>query len=279
MITYNEQEFGRAIQAYNGALRGMIAALGADAPKMVKRQAGLLDRTLINITPPTHPAQTKQKIETNISRKFAQVDAPKREFAGARGGKHGSGDVDWYAWTSSALYGIAKESDMRDASVEALKELSFKVKRGGIIDAGQRGKQRVRIWKKIVTKSATVKKLVAYFSSHVGRLKAGWAVSWVHLGRPGRPIPKWVEEKIPTSESGGYGFYVDGLGTPGNPTFAIGNRAKGVAELKKKSGALLDAALAIRIKAMAKDVQFGIHNPGKYAQREADALAKESASL
>lgn len=241
------------------------------APKAcVKRQAGLLVRTLINITPPSNPNKTKERIAEKVGGTF---NTAKREYAAPEGGKQGHGQIRWYAWNSTSLYGVAKDVDFRSKSVDDLEaywNLKKKISsKGGLIIAGKRGNQTIKLRRKILADANRVKELIKRIQTHVGRLKAAWGVSWMQLGRPGGNLPKYVADKIDGARSTRHGWYIDGLGIKDSPTFTIANRAAGVANLQKKSGELLRRALDIRSKAMESDIAFAVRNPTKWKEREA----------
>lgn len=232
-----------------------VGSNGASGRQFVMRQAGLLNRTLITITPPRDRAKTAKQITDNITGKFNAIGNPEREFTIPQDSKHGTGDVHWYNWDQHTLRGVARDADLTKASVEELYNLIHKIRPRGTISAGQRGKQRVIIWQKTTTKAATVKKLIARMLKHIGRLKAGWLVSYDFLSANGAiadrsRVPEWVQRHRTNAR----GYYIDGLGIPNGPTFTIANYAVGV----KKAGQLFHNALEIRVKAMAKDMQLYI---------------------
>jgi hypothetical protein len=229
--------------------------LGLAGPEVVLNQSGLLSRTLIEISPPLRKEQTAKKIDASIDSKIVSVAAPPREFFGTMGGKNGSGDVDWYAWYPTALYGVKREADMLEATPEELFAVLKKVAPDGRIDAGMRGKQHVWIWQKIVARKATVLKIKKMLKDRIGRLKAAWVVCWQDSGSPNGsvgPVPEWVMKHAPGSRNLQTGFTVNGLGIPGFPTFTITNQCAGVSQLIKQH--LMDDALGIRAKAMAADL-------------------------
>ncbi len=253
---------------FNEVLATVADKLGVtsagEGSRFVRKQAGLLTQTLIRITPPTRRAQTAQKIEDRVNAKFASLKSPKREFDDQEsGGKHGSGSIRWYSWNSTGLYGVARAADFRYATPDQLYELMKRTTSRGTIIAGQRGKQKVRIWQKILTKKKTVNDLVRRLLTHIGRLKAGWCVSWQALGAPTGVYspPEWVTRHM----NGARGYSVDGLGIPGRPTFSMANFAAGATH--EGTRRLVQRAILIRSQAMMKDLQLyvrGIKERGKF---------------
>lgn len=251
--------FTTTFAEFNRQMQRKVDILKLNAKDVVVREAGQLALTLMKITPPKDPKRTRDIIETKLSRKFAGAMNPSRTYentessawGGDVGKKRGSGDVFWYVWTPTALYGVSKEAaDYRNANEQGVYRLLFETTAGGKTKVGQRGKQRVYITQKYLVKPSMVKKVIARVKRHVGRLKAGWAVSWQDVGSPTGTVaspPQWVMKHAATARSLGKGQSQPELGLPGGPTFTLINRNAGARTLEW----LIRDAMKIRAKAMA----------------------------
>lgn len=272
MITIDSPKLQADIKAWSDTLRARFELLKQRSRKTVLvRQAGLLCRTLINVSPPVNKKKTADRITDRVNKKFHQM--------GSDGGhmwstpnekKQGKGDVKWYAFSKYAIYGVAKDVDFTDATPEQLYSLYFgrNLTSKGRFKAGMRGKQRVMIWQKITTDRKTVKKLIKRLLNHIGRLKAGWAVSWKDAGSPGSQIPNWIGKHVVPGKARGYSIrHLDG----DSASFTIVNTAKGVSAQAVEEKAR--AALRIRLKAMTEDVRFALKHPDQWSEREAKAEA------
>lgn len=278
MITCDTAKLEADISAFNKKLKERFALLGGRKATIVKRQAGLLCRTLINITPPRDRKKTAEKITSQVNKRFQQMgsDNSGHVFSDPGPIKAGKGSVRWYAFGPKSIYGIAKEVDFRDASPEQLYQLYFKRKLGGDgrFIAGKRGKQLVKIWQIITVKASTVKVLIDRLIGHIGRLAAGWTIGWDECGQPGRALPRWIEKHAGKSK-GARGYAVNGLGIPNSPEFTIANTAEGASPAKMQYQ--LRAALQIRTKAMENDTIRAIQHPDQWNDQEAaaDAAAED----
>ena len=234
-----------------------VDELGMAAPVVVKQQAGLLARTLINLTPPDNKGVLAQRIDSQVKAAFNWLGEEALAKAHAAGSvmapsAPASGAI-WYGFQADKVYGIAADKDMTASSAEDLYKLYFtaNVTKQGRRNVGRRGKQTFYLWSKITTKTATVNKLAARLKSHVGRLKAGWLPGWHGADSPAGtlgPVPDWINRH----RQGARGYFVDGLGTPGCPTFTLVNYARGAGSWKM--GQITYNALALRSKAMAADL-------------------------
>lgn len=228
--------------------------LGMAGPEVVRKQAGLLARTLIELSGPKSVSKAKEKIGAGVQRAFG---SDSRDSGIETGGKHGSGDVHWYSWDEKNLRGIARDVDVRDKTSDDLYDLYNKL-RGmqtsrGMLIAGKRGKQTIKIWQKYVAKKSQLAKLIRRLQGHIGRRQAGWLPAWRITGSPqGSAGP--VGQKVLDHENGARGFYLDGLGIPNGPTFELVNTAVGSSKLN----AIVSSALRIRAKAMADDLRLYI---------------------
>jgi hypothetical protein len=70
-------------------------------------------------------------------------------------------------------------------------------------------------------------------------------------------VPQWIKRHVPRAK----GTSIDGLGIPQFPTFTIVNSAAGIG----KTHGIVQTALNIRAKAMAKDVALYLNGTKKKA--------------
>lgn len=245
-----ESGFTTTLPQFSQALVRKVEMLGKAAPVVLKQEAGALARTLIKLSGPESAARTKESIESRARGVFGQNA---REGFAIRGGKHGVGDVDWYDWKPTTLRGIAREVDMRGKSADDLyaifKDYQTQRTRKGMIQAGQRGRQKILIWKKYVASVSAFKKMVKRVWDHIGRRQAGWLKSWRWAGSPNGTIGP-VPQSVLKHEQGARGHYEDATQDQKNPSFTLVNTAKGASFL----GPIVEIAMRIRAKAIASDL-------------------------
>lgn len=260
MITTDAQEKLSTLQS---AIKLRLDRLGENKGQVVKHEAGLLWRTLINLSFPNNPAKKKRSIEEITLRKFHEISDSESVHSGDPK-KAGSGNVTWTGSHPFALYGIAKDVDFRDASVDQLESLYYG--RGGDRSnrnsgrakfAGAHGKQDVYVWQKISVKKSTLRALIKKWQSHVGRLKSGWVPAWQACGSPGDYVPQWIQI---LSRAGAKGFEDNTLDQH-TPSFTAINAERGARTLKE-SGKLA-AAFRIRAKAVVERLSRILHSKGQ----------------
>ena len=270
MVMVDQGALQQSLQRWNSFIAGKIDFIHQAGPKVVRVEAGRLVQTLIKVTPPTEPAKTRDSIGGKVDATFHVLGTENgrswTEFD--QGGKHGYGDVAWYAFQPNAIFGVAKDVDMTGASAAELYSVyqaNRRQTKEGRIMAGKRGKQTVYIWRKITTLAKEVAVLKARLKKHVGRLKAGWLPTWKDLGRPQGTYapPQWVTQH----EAGALGYSINGLGDPRFPQFTLENHAKGAGS--QKMNALVKTALDIRSKAMVQRMTFLVKHPEKLAEEVA----------
>ena len=165
-------------------LSGAIAAKAKEFhltnEAVLRVEGGRLCEEMIKRAPPKSIQKTKQKITSDVKHKFATLSpkAEEQQFAAGRNKLHSdfSGDVTWYDFTTSGIYGVASPQDFRNANVDGLKAVYYetKVNKLGRRVVGQRGKQTVYLWQQYLTRKATVNALVEKIKKNIGRLKASF---------------------------------------------------------------------------------------------------------
>ena len=248
--------FSHNLAHFNTQMARYVDELGMAAPVVVRQQAGLLARTLIQLTPPKSISVTRGKIQSRVEDTFDVLRESHWHSGEAllEGPKAGQGDVRWCAVTRKGIYGVAKDKDLTRASTNELYEAYFanrRLTKEGRVIAGRRGKQTVYIWQKIATTRSQVDRLASRLKNHVGRLKAGWLPSWKEAGAPGGSMGA-VPEYVMKHAGGARGYFVNGLGVQGCPTFTMANYAMGARE--RTLGKIMRDAMRVRAKAMAADI-------------------------
>jgi hypothetical protein len=171
---------------------------------------------MIRLSFPKSPPKTKARIEKEVRAKFGSLD---RDISEQSHYRHKEGeiatgsDVEWYAWTPSGLYGVARERDFSGATVDELMKLnnSISINSTGREVVGQRGKQTVYLWQKIVTKKATVNALIVRLKKHVGRLKASFLPALRSVQARGYSGGQNISEQVAHNEAGARGSVNDQL--------------------------------------------------------------------
>jgi hypothetical protein len=124
-------------------------------------------------------------------------------------------DVEWYAFTPSGIYGVAREMDYRNANVEGLESIYFGTEMGGNdgdrIVAGQRGKQTIYLWQKFLVKPSTVKALITKLQKRVGSLKASFIPSLRALEAEGFKTAETIPAAALRNEYRAKGRFNNGL--------------------------------------------------------------------
>jgi len=259
MITVDQTQLNRDLARWGAGVARYVDALGVSAGTVVRRQAGLLSRELIDISPKAKAEKIKAKVDQRFHAIANVTDH------GNGGGKESNG-VIWYNFSSHSASGIKAEADKTKASVDELKKIFLNSTKSGKLKVGRRGKQAFYIWQKMTTKKATRDKLAMLIISHIGRLASGWLVSWSGLGSHGKNIPQKVLRH--QSDANSRGFLIDSSSAKDMPSVTIGNNARGVQNLTKRAGALVRLALQRRSFSMKKDLEFALRNRGKWMKRE-----------
>lgn len=253
MITadVNVNEFSRGINR-------LVTRVGLDSKRVVKKEVGELVKTLVKISPPSNLASSKKKPEKSVRLVFR---APPNDAF--RGKKLGRKNYRWLYASPDALVGVDAKDYRLDLDSNTAKRQLYNPPRGKAgIDLGRRGKQKViQINRKIVRRQ-TFNQVIRKVQNNFGRLKAGWMVGvfngQLQLTGGNRP-PAWVTKH----RSGVRGATINGLETPGNPSFTIINNAKGVGSERVRE--ITASALKIRAKAMAANLKRILSGQKEYA--------------
>lgn len=279
------------LTAFNAGLRGLVGVLNLHPKDVVRVESTRLLTMLIRVTPPKDIQKTKKVIANQIGNKFQLAERARsggelsedrgsffgnfiRGNAEARGmssstfgaGKTG---IEWFGVTPQTLYGVTKEADRRNDSVDELQRLSYTLTGKGRRTYGfSKGShnQNIRIISDVLTNPATVTKLIRRLQKHVGRLKAGWTVAFKPLQAMGAKmpsLPKYVKDNM----EGARGGYVNEINTPGFPSFTMINKAKGASS--RSMDFWMNVALQGRAAAMKKNLELmfaGKKSIGDYAK-------------
>lgn len=240
---------------FNYGIRGLIKKVGLNGRTVVSKETGELIKTLVRVSPPKDPAKTREAIQSRANSVFSALRGNESKFE-SESAKEGDSGVKWYAASNKYLFGVARDSDMRNASSETLRRILYRTKTVGektriIVNFKHpRRMQRAAILTKVLTKKSQVVELVALIKKNVGRLKAGWLVAVsngpIKLSGANMP-PGWVTRHA----EGAKGRFIDQLSDASKPTFTIANFAKGIGQPAVNS--LVQIAVNIRAKAMQKN--------------------------
>lgn len=275
MVTIDKQDLDRQLNRWQQAIAFKAGQINQAMPRVLKKECQRLVNELIRYTWPVDPEATKADIWKNVTGSFNSLgEQSEIKFENYEaGGKAGRGDVRWISSTSTALYGVQQDKDMRKAKADALYEVYWASRRvraikqgGSYILKGNRGRQKVKIAAHIAAKASQVKKLAARIKKHVGRLKASWLPSWIALGRPnsGGAPPRLVTQH----EDGARGDFRNELGNKGNPSFTLISYAKGCGSETMRER--LSAALRFRAEKMIARIPYILKHPEKISEEVAD---------
>lgn len=256
---------------FGSFVRQKADMLKLDSARVLRLELQRFVNTLIHITPPEYRSELEDKIRHNVPMAFESL-GDMRDDSGSftETSKSGRGDVVWYRFTPNAIFGFKSDEDMRKATVDELYRMYWEsgLTLKGRQNVGTRGKQKIYITQKIVTKASQIKALVRKMVGHVGRLKAGWMPSWVALGSPHGKFspPPWVTRH----EVGARGYFVNNLADKDMPEFQLENHAKGSSQPKLRW--LISNALQIRLKAMVRRTAYVLKYPDRIGEEAGDEL-------
>ncbi len=247
---------------FNKGIAALRRAVPVASRVIVEKESGEVIKTLVRISPPENPRQTKENIKFNINRNFESIG--RQNNFDSMNNKIGPSGIKWYAANSDFLFGGAPDSDLRSASENTLLQVHYRTKkiqgsrRIVVPFRKQRGGQKVALITKVITSPEQRASLIKRIQGHVGRLKAAWMVA-VTKGKirisGGHQPPNWVKKHAP----GARGRFENNLMNKEFPSFTIVNFAKGVTSRSSKY--FMKTALKIRAGAMLKNAH--LHFVGK----------------
>lgn len=249
---------------FNSGMAAYSDLLGIPMAKVLRKECGELDKTLIRLTPPRDPAKLRAKIKGQVESKMDAIN-----FDTFAGEKMGKGDIKWYAASPHYLFGIAADKDMTKAGTEELRQvylsiLYIKGRARQIEPIKGHPTQRAAILQNVLTTKGQRAELVKKLQSHVGRLKAGWLVSYDRLSPGGgNQPPGWVTRH----RAGARGYFIDQSRGTKQPSITLANTAVG-----SGSAAMLGiarAAVGLRVRAMKTNLRLllsGHKHLGDYAR-------------
>lgn len=266
MVYVDQAQLNAQMEAFSRSVDYKGRFLGVASGKLLKVEANRLTQTLIRLTPPQVQASAKKKIKSDVERKMGTLEGHDYAFADQFNpqpvSKQGTGDVRWFLWTSSVIFGAAREKDMRAASDDEIYKTYWNTVLGkstGLINPGGRGKQKIRIIQRHQFTKASIRRLIARLQEHVGRLKAGWAVAWKATGA-GTGIynpPNWVLKHLTRGTP--RGRVVDLTHDESFPSIAIANNAKGATSENVRT--IAHHALKVRLDAIPNRLVQIIKHP------------------
>jgi hypothetical protein len=238
---------------FNRGIQGLISATKKSGRVVVAKEAGELIKTLVRISPPKNPTQSRANIKRDVTNSFSVLGSTDTRFD-SNPSKEGKSGVKWFSATSRFLYGMTKDTDMTKAGERDLLRVYYQPK----TNYGQtfmvmplqnrKTSQRAAIATRIVTKKKQVDSVVKRLQGHIGRLKAGWMVAVWKGGikiTGGYLPPQWVTRH----QNGARGRAdTSGLLNDAAPSLVIANFAKGINS--RASERFVKYALNIRAKAM-----------------------------
>lgn len=238
----------RGLDFMISGIRNALIATGGDISELTKDESRLLAMQLMNLSKPKDRKKTAEKIGQSVSAKFLGLSETK--YASQK-----SGGMWWRHWDEDYLYGVAPDRDMRHASVGDLADIYFgsKANRDGakvLPFVHPRKKQMVKLYQKIVTGPAAVKRLTAYAQKAIGKLAGSWFATAKKID-PSSTAPQWISRHEQTRKSI---TDLTGLANPEHPSVTFGSKAGGAAT--KKGLSLLQVAMNIREKKLTYRLQL-----------------------
>jgi len=235
MVEIDKAALDAQMAKFSVAVAAKTAYLQAGSAEVMLVEANRLTQTLMRITPPAGEgalAKARQKIDADVHKKFGLLENVDTAFPykfNPPVDKQGNGGTLWFLWNSGVLMGVADDADKRGASVDEIYKTYWNavVSKSGRLNEGSRGKQKIRIIKRHIFEAKTVRALIKRLQFHLGRIKAGWAVSWVATGsltgiyKPPQWVTKHLEKGTPRGRAD-----VSKLNGP-VPEVSIANFAKG----------------------------------------------------
>lgn len=243
MITVDQVDLSRDLQAWQDAVARRSDKLGTTMEEEVKTQAGLLMRELVKRLPPKSKASLEKQIAGDAKKVFAD---DKIWFRKKQQGK--DGEMIWMRPGPNSLTGIERAMVIPSANAAQMSAL-YKEHAGKMGKKyqriGSRGKQAVRKINRFMVKPAELKRFQRLQHGKVGKLKASIAMAWNHLAVKGARPAAWIMRHVESQTA--RGSYVDGLHVKDRPSFEIVSNQGGCTSQE----ALKTVAFVMRQRAMA----------------------------
>lgn len=245
---------------FEKGLAMLVYGAGINSKLVVKKESGEALKSLVRMTPPGDKGKTAFDIKYRVQSKLGILRKNNRDFD-SFDAKEGSTGVKWYAASADYLFGVARDSDMRESDVKTLLNVYYKTKnvqKHARVVVGFKnrkgGRQKIAILTKVITKASNRKAVVDRIQSHIGRLKGGWlgemGVTFSRLKPTGSNMPpEWVMRHRSRARGHSYDFSDNG----DKPRFVMTNFAVGIGNPKNKIDWICESVLAVRAKAMQKN--------------------------
>ena len=264
MITIDQPALDEQMRRFSQSVRGKAAFLGVATSRVLKAESNRLAQTLMRITPPHEKDAAKEKITKDVDKKMGLLGNPK-DVEGDLSlppPKCGRGETTWFLATKNVIMGVAKASDMRQASDNDVYKVYWNsvVTKHGRLNFGWRGKQKIIVIKRFIFGKRSIEALKKRLWGHLGRLKSGWAVGWKDTGsgtgiyRPPQWVLQHLEKGTPRGRSD-----TTMLNDPQMPAVVIANSAKGIGSPGMREIAY--NALRLRMEAMPKRLAQIVKHP------------------
>jgi len=175
---------------------------------VVREQAGLLQREIVNGLPPKSRESMRAGIQKEIKSYFA-VDPGGDKWWPKQSKKSGQGPMLWLYASPAVLVGIQRELDLRRAPTSAvlswLRMAQKNEQLGSSLNAritiDRRGAQSVVALMKPLISERKLISLVNGLTRRAGRLKASFALGWSQLN-PQRRLAAWIARHLPNGPLG-----------------------------------------------------------------------------
>src|ERR1017187_7460659 len=123
-VTIDKPSLDSSLAKLQGAIAAKMEVLHLTSKDCITVEAGRLCEYMIDRA--FGGARTKKAIAKKVLTKFVSLG----EEAGIKSVRHSSsgmseGDVEWYAFSPTGIYGVAADMDYRNANVDGLESIYF----------------------------------------------------------------------------------------------------------------------------------------------------------
>lgn len=250
------------------AIGNALVGTGGDASEVVKDESRLLAMGISKVAQPKNRKKTGERIARSFESKFKALSEDQTQ--GDHLGKPGSTGVRWYRADSKFLYGVAPDSDMRQASAETLLNIYYHTKKIEgktriVVDFNHpRKQQRVAITTKVTVKKSTLNRAIAIAKLAIGKLPASWFATAKKI-KPALVAPQWIERHIKGNKTTKSITDISRMAIPESPSITLGSRAVGVSKFSRPIQFAIDlrakkmnARLNLILSGYSRDVASGI---------------------